>query len=1600
MRLNFLGLAASLMLGLFQPVFSAQVSKSFLEMRKALVGSIQPVEQKEIMVEAETKGHGYKAANLQLLTQFIDIINVNFKPYTKYSFVVPEFVSFSSGQIQNFLEAKGIDISKRWSAVVQEVFPDESSRSAVFKSQQFPPEFFAKLATLLVEPIKHLFESSSEENEANLGFFQQIDTPLRDSFEKLLAQSDRCMVRSSGREDTAELANAGGNETVANVKPVSLDIGRAMGIVVASYFGEKSLLQRLGAGDKTVFQTPMTPVIVQRMVGVASDSSEDIESISRCGVMFTEEPEGGLSGLTDYKETSGISVIQSSYGHNEGVVNSIVPVDTYYTTSFGNWFPVIRPKVFRLNPGLTSGQLVRKENPRDLQRVPVLSREEVFLLTLFSSGLEQFYQRPMDVEFVVDRKLKSIAIVQARPIVHPTEKAKPSYLVTVPEGAFSGEIIGSAGGSVRVISSKDSYIGAKTIGEALSIYQQPGFKRSLIECIVIGTHAPSTSHEATTFRSEGKPVIFFPQYDQLGKILEQGESVLVDTQRGLFAPYKDKLKTFEDLFSKGIVVSGWVQYPIPALLSLVPRGHLLSLKKHASMVEGLLLMANKRYVEEELARLALLSTKQAERQILLLRRFDFALNYQQPGDEIVNGFSLALFGKSQLAAKRAKAVIGDMPFDDYTIEYLKLADYAMNPDLAQKWKEFVLNDLAKASVKKQKQFLELFAWIGRAGVLETWLHAIFAQAKGLDDLLVEYQDLDRAFIQALLHYQSLIAGSNLEGLGDPKKFLKVWEGFTTSIVDYFLSEKFHTAFISSGSTSHIIALSVMQKLVELFDAGLKIMSRSPLYRVVKEPLAKNIPQRIQKDRDKGAAFIVMLRKYFVLLESWWGLYNDISVAITKNESPENWRRGKDLKVLESALEKALLGTRQKDFESSGFDATRCLVGYREFCEVGPKSLEDVFTAIHQNLLSLLSYISKVVIGDAFLPEELQALHQLILKLNRASLVGFSFGGGAIHLFYNWPQMVHSAFIQLRWTPKKKALISLHFYGIRNDRWKSLGELAALFSLKNELMLEDTKVFTYGLELSWFVNPSDIEEVSRLLNVLLAMSDESHMPERPEVFAKESVPLKYWLNYPDMGSEQYNEEMVKSADTKTLVDLRNKLLFDAEFQKRSIDRFDQASAQKSNVAHTISTLWAEEAQRNAGVYGDIFSFAQEHLLGEALFLRKVAYTLLKDAIKKGVPGAQDALLQSLIFWKPLEKYQFSSAFMFQAVDQLSLENFLQYVSSIWDQRETLKIEKDIVFVNAVVASFVKRSMSEQQRAKTFDVLRRLLKWFDSPKSTNNLAETYYALIHYLNSGTNTWFFTSSNLMDEFLEDALIVAKKGSFLTVRKNTQKLWRELFALLKKLEPIKQQGIVKAYVTLLPAYELKSFLPAFKTFAGVFSAFWEVIKEEKERSMALDTIGGAIAAAFETAKAQQVNPELFKILEIVVQGEDKASQAFVLKMLSLWADSKDKAHQGAFLEFFEMVLNLESFESLSQEMQKVLLSLLLSYFEQDWFVSSLSYSVIPDYLDRIEESGVGDTLGFVDLGDRIKSLKASLAQIKENEDSGSDASDEDDFSYLDSDKE
>lgn len=208
------------------------------------------------------------------------------------------------------------------------------------------------------------------------------------------------MVRSTGKEDNEQIANPGGNASFANIENQPGAIAPAVGQVVASYFSEKSIMQRLLAHDD-ITSPPFIPVLLQEMIGI----SPSVEQCVRSGVMYSN---------------SRGTQIQMAPGHGELVVNSRAPFDSYFVSSERMVYADIQEKKYRIIPVAGGLDIVR--NPKELAYRPSASESVIRRLAQVGQLIETHYGAPRDIEFVYDPITDHIHVVQARPIPGSDDK--------------------------------------------------------------------------------------------------------------------------------------------------------------------------------------------------------------------------------------------------------------------------------------------------------------------------------------------------------------------------------------------------------------------------------------------------------------------------------------------------------------------------------------------------------------------------------------------------------------------------------------------------------------------------------------------------------------------------------------------------------------------------------------------------------------------------------------------------------------------------------------------------------------------------------------------------------------------------------------------------------------------------------------------------------------------------------------------------------------------------------------------------------------------------------------------------------------------------
>lgn len=485
--------------------------------------------------QAEIDGLGYKTANLLVLKNLASRIN---RAMTPYLIAMPDFVGINDQTVQQFLKAQGLDINTQWKLMLDQAAGPHQQQK-MLKNKQLSVKFRQTLETLQ-QRIAQVCEKSTASNIGSLNDFlntaQQSNWPL--------------MVRSTGKEDSETLANAGGNVSVANVPAQDIYVMRAIGEVLASYVSAKSMQQRLQAGDTTVFEIPFLPVLIQRMIGEPIGGAKDATNIPTGCVLYTTETDGF---------TPGVALVQATFGHNEGVVQSSMPIDSFYLCK-NITYASIKQKTKRLIPGIAALQhtLIEQANPANIVSNPSLAPRALKSLFIIAHEVEQFYGKPMDLELVVMPHEQTIYLVQARPIVMPKNKEPSRYLRDV--SAFKQSqriactIINSNRGALLEKVGPNQIIMAKSLEKALTEFNELSEGKDDIRVIAVEEEAETTSHAAAVFRGEGKVIIRLANgLKQLEDIMMQSKaSIAISTQQGIIIDLTEQAQLTEKQITYGL----------------------------------------------------------------------------------------------------------------------------------------------------------------------------------------------------------------------------------------------------------------------------------------------------------------------------------------------------------------------------------------------------------------------------------------------------------------------------------------------------------------------------------------------------------------------------------------------------------------------------------------------------------------------------------------------------------------------------------------------------------------------------------------------------------------------------------------------------------------------------------------------------------------------------------------------------------------------------------------------------------------------------------------------------------------------------------------
>jgi hypothetical protein len=1099
-------------------------------------------------ITEDAKNYGFKAANLS----FLDNIIREFESDVKgVSASVPQFIPINHQVIKKHLDTHAPQWQKQWEEFCA-TFEAQSQKNALEAPSQ-------KKLEEIRQTISACFK----------------DHPLSPEYMQLagIDPTALSMVRSTGREDSTEMANPGGNESLPAFSNPNA-ISNALGEVIASYFGEKSISQRLKAGDN-ITQDPFIPALVQVMIGEGLNSTK-AQSVVVSGVIYTDR---------------GSSRIQVAPGHGELVVNSKGNYDSYYVTPQNMVYPEVRAKHMRMKAQLNSEgrkvELVPVENPQPLKANHSLDPDAALYIHQLAQFIEKKYGMRMDIEFVYDGQSKNLHIVQARNIPLGSRKGvapsaiAPELMDRVENPAKAQEVITPDTLTAIVITDPKQVISQhSTIGPALSEFLND--KEGKSKVVLVKQTAPPTSHEAGEFNSKGIPVLVIEQDARAKELIATASPenpIVIDPQRRLVCAVPKGIKV-EEFIKEGIYRSLLTPYVSPHSNVLKAREverhpeaerqaskdinfgeallkaragdakattqlleyvyeNVVNYKglahpykyKNGQAVRGDLnklsapqIGGDNRAAKATLSNLCRYASRKAQsgeikpglyQQMMLnagemynlLDRLEKPEQAQAALFQYLNAFAkfegsivataqkdvLLTSVADQTAEKRHReradklmaGVSASAEDKEYFYELLKLEKFGINENIRKDWEGFCLDVCLKQ--KKGAELDRMVSDLQRFGLHEMWVNRSFVDAKKAhgSDSVQAFNALQSELSTALQGIEPIkeaqqriqMLNSQVSNWSDPKNFDKLYANFQKECKAINGALQYNA---QDPELKRLLVLEQVNEYVDIFDRTLKAVQTSGAYEDKKAQVA-NFKTLLQDFHD--------LQKIWIKNARFWD--NRQVVPLLDKKLKEATKLKEENELSPSADFAVIFSTIDKVGHPEARDGLH-----------GCKSLADIHTLIHQNLLVCIGKITRPInenlhnqypvtlkkLVDGLKDDIKVTSHNTKDEVGKVDLLASQLKYPHLILHYNIPLRHHSGHMEIKYDYRKdRAEISyMLFFGVSQDLRQEpiqIHSQALLEHLFNFKIIEPPHCNTTTGQFKFTVEVNNQEQIPSLLYVL-------------------------------------------------------------------------------------------------------------------------------------------------------------------------------------------------------------------------------------------------------------------------------------------------------------------------------------------------------------------------------------------------------------------------------------------------------------------------------------------------------------------------------------
>ncbi len=1029
--------------------------------------------------------------------------------------VVPLPQGISSDQVHGFLVKRSPQIFEDWSQLGR-LYANYQGREAFLQTEEA-----LTLLTSMNATIVKAFEASEEDSR------ELFTEEFMLWIEGIAARGEYLMVRSTGAEDSA-ITNAGKHVSKAYVNPNFKDTIKATGEVIRSYLSPDSLQNRINFNENPFAEKLQFSVTAQELIGEPVGGAPLSTDIPVSMVIFSNEPlfvaaeEFRLMRITA-APGHGEAVVNNLGIATDSilVIQSVAHPDKLYIL-YDNQLKPLRMAPVAVNETVI---LEKFPNAPETAATPALSYEMIARLYHVGLTVEKYFgHRASDLEIVV--KKGKIHIVQARPVNRPS--LLPTYLdikktESLPQSPvikkIQGEIIVPGKTSTITITDKSQMIVANTLEEAEHLYlaSPPGS----VKLVVVGTEEPANSHPVVNFSSQGIPCLLMKNHQEAKSFADQisaTHQVVACVQTATLNLWNLEVAEPQNYLSEGFAVhpakialslpvAAAVLYPSiieeeapaeikdlliqvrsqdkkeaiqalntlekhPWVTQLGPRIASLTDQLAATHVEGgLPLLAVLESIERqrvqafEEARLTLNSDKRLH-PLFWQKTLEAALigNQRSLGlgqQGLVHAKSLA--NSLQILIDYQKQLNHPAHLISILLDGMQQAPFA---GIANEWKRFLLNlewSVNDRSIPETdiNEFKELIFILKQANVLSTWLLITFqpkvnkaTSKSNLKAFIAEFSTEEKTKLKTMLNEQRIIREqmAQIEQFADPQLFPKALEQLKET-VKHFSSSTIVQNLDESSSIIRMVSLQSMEQLIAFGDAAIKSMKKGQAF---EEPKAK--------------IFKEMIGLYFDILNDWEG------------EDTNTWRKMHYNALIRSDRNKGMLGylytiknifNRLNDdpsqlLPSMDFSVSAAVFGSNTLFERHlPKTLEDVFTLVHQNLIKFVEWESKKSLSDISWNPRLKDILE-INALKDKEISGINIDGKGVTIRYNFPLRNHSAHLEIRYDKATDRIIFTYsFLGEARARWDTMTVWINLLDEFDHLKMADPiKQTNQEITFSW------------------------------------------------------------------------------------------------------------------------------------------------------------------------------------------------------------------------------------------------------------------------------------------------------------------------------------------------------------------------------------------------------------------------------------------------------------------------------------------------------------------------------------------------------